>query len=79
MTTHALVWNGTIEEGRALIAAIEHHCECRRDRLTGRRSGLGCAAHDLLTTDASLARLLFYRRIADHLTAEEWGEAKLCP
>lgn len=64
-------WPGTREEGVALLAALERHCDCATNA-QGARTGT-CSAHSLLVNrPVVLSRLLFARRIADRLQQEEW-------
>jgi hypothetical protein len=60
-------WHGTDEEWTALEVAAGHHCTC----LPG-SPGPRCLVHNLLVDDRELDRLLFARRIAARLQAEEF-------
>jgi hypothetical protein len=66
-----ITWNGTVEEFRALSAAVNRACECP-DKL-GWQTATRCAAHQMLCKDQrAVDGLLFARRIAARLRCEEW-------
>ncbi len=62
------IWHGSIDEGSTLMAAIEHNCTC--DSLA--HNAPRCGACALVTDQRILDRLLFARRIAQRLLAEEF-------
>jgi hypothetical protein len=63
------IWNGTDEEARRLMRAIERNCNCSNP-LTG--PGGMCAPHRMILEDQrALDGLLFARRIVARLTDEE--------
>ena len=65
------VWNGSEAEARALLAAVARYCACQIAD-TGAVT-TPCAAHDaLVSSQRFLDGLLFGRRIASRLIAEEW-------
>jgi hypothetical protein len=59
------VWHGTMDEAFALTLAIKNNCDCNRKPGT-------CTAHQAMLSQHFLDRLLFFRRIAEHLLAEEF-------
>jgi hypothetical protein len=68
-------WRGTTSEWHALLAAVTRNCEC------GGEWGLcmyPCSAHTLITDgdQHALDRLLFARRIAPRLVAEEFRPSR---
>ena len=66
-------WNGTNDEALALLHALNAHCECRVE--TG-RTVAPCAAHSMLARDQrAVDGLLFMRRMAARLLAEEFDVA----
>jgi hypothetical protein len=69
---HQVQWTGTREARRELLAAARRHCACSRDG-----DGIiqtACAAHLMLVRDQrALDGLVFARRIAARLRAEEWA------
>lgn len=61
---------GTEEEARALLAAIENHCQCVYNEAQ-ERTAL-CAAHTMLLSDKrAINGLLFERRRRECLEREE--------
>jgi hypothetical protein len=65
-----IVWNGTHTEQVELLSAIERNCACTYDKV-GIRSHV-CAAHTMLIRDQrALNGLLWTRRLASQLLAEE--------
>lgn len=62
-------WHGTEAEAESLALAIEANCSCG-DEQPGGASG-NCAAHQLFGQQRVLDGLLFARRIAGRLQAEE--------
>jgi hypothetical protein len=64
------VWHGTRQESLELLHAVRQHCSCETER------GLmleTCAAHRMLARDQrALNGLLFMRRMAERLLAEEF-------
>jgi hypothetical protein len=68
-----ITWHGTTDEALALLHALSQHCECRIE--TGRIIA-PCDSHTMLANDQrALDGLLFMRRIADRLLAEEFDLA----
>jgi hypothetical protein len=66
-----ITWNGTTDEALALLHALRAHCECRMDR---GRTLAPCASHAMLARDQrAVDGLLFMRRMAARLLAEEFG------
>ena len=66
-----IVWNGTSKESADLTDAVTRNCACEAD-FEGRPTAK-CAAHQMLLTDQrALDGLVFVRRIAERLQAEEW-------
>jgi hypothetical protein len=64
-------WNGTTDEALALLHALRAHCECR---VEAGRTVAACGSHSMLAYDQRAADgLLFMRRIAARLLAEEFG------
>jgi hypothetical protein len=65
-----VVWHGTSDECLQLLHAIRQHCACRVD------AGLmlaPCSAHAMLARDQrAMDGLLFMRRMAERLLAEEF-------
>lgn len=64
-----VAWRGTQTEAAELLAALNRHCSCLDD--AGVQPFALCTAHRLLEDQRSLDRLLFARRIAARLRAEE--------
>jgi hypothetical protein len=68
-----ITWNGTTDEALALLHALKAHCECRVE--TG-RTVAACASHHMLVRDQrAVDGLLFMRRMAARLLAEEFDVA----
>jgi hypothetical protein len=66
-----IIWNGTTDEALALLHALRTHCECRVE--AGRTVAV-CASHIMLARDQrAVDGLVFMRRIAARLMAEEFG------
>jgi hypothetical protein len=66
-------WNGTTDEALALLHALRAHCECRVDE---GRTVSPCASHHMLARDQrAVDGLLFMRRMAARLLAEEFDVA----
>jgi hypothetical protein len=66
-------WHGTQVETFALLEALNRNCSCVVTREGIRVST--CAPHQMLIKDQrAMNGLLFARRIADRLRAEELGE-----
>ena len=66
-----VVWKGTEPESFELLSVIQGNCVCEFGT-DGARSRV-CKPHDALVHDQRfLDGLLFGRRIADRLRAEEW-------
>jgi hypothetical protein len=67
-----VVFPGTAEEREDLYSAVRHHCVCSEG------AGVGtCPPHDLLLGEATLKRLVFYRRWRGSLRRGEWLEDPL--
>jgi hypothetical protein len=72
-----ITWNGTTDEALALLHALRAHCECRVD--SGRILA-PCASHSMLVRDQrAVDGLLFMRRMAARLLAEEFQLAAIPP
>ena len=70
MVVGRVVWNGTEEERRGLLAAMENNCACQFDAMGART--LTCESHAMLVKDQrALDGLLFVRRIRACLIREE--------
>ena len=70
MTT--VVWHGTQQECLELLYAVQQHCACR---VQGERRLAVCAAHAMLAHDQrAVDGLLFMRRLAERLLAEEFEQ-----
>jgi hypothetical protein len=73
-------WNGTPDEALALLQALRTHCACHIER---GRTLASCPGHAMLARDQrAVDGLLFMRRMAAHLLAEEFDvavESKLDP
>jgi len=71
-----ITWNGTADEALALLHALQAHCECR---VVDGRILAPCAAHEMLARDQrAIDGLLFMRRIAPRLLAEEFDLRPTC-
>jgi hypothetical protein len=67
---HRSIWHGTADEAVALLHALREHCECTV--VTGRVVA-PCDGHLMLAHDQrAIDGLLFMRRIASRLLAEEF-------
>ena len=74
-----IVWYGTRQESLELLLAVRQHCTCEVD--SGRLVAT-CAAHAMLARDQRAVNgLLFMRRLAERLLAEEFdlAEPQPCP
>lgn len=72
-----VIWNGTTDEASALLNALRTHCECRVDQ---GRTLASCPSHQMLTRDQrAIDGLLFMRRMAARLLAEEFAVPVLTP
>ena len=70
-----ICWKGTTDEALALLHALREHCECRVD---GGRIVAACASHTMLAFDQrAVDGLLFMRRMASRLVAEEFDFASV--
>jgi hypothetical protein len=68
-----VVWHGTADEALALLAAVNQHCACRKER---KRVIAACAPHRMLAREQrAIDGLLFMRRLAERLQAEEFAVA----
>jgi hypothetical protein len=66
--SRSVTWKGTEHEEKEFVAAVEQHCACTPPE----EADDICSAHQLLIGDqATLDRLVFFRRIADKLRREE--------
>ena len=71
MSSVRTIWYGTEAESRALLEAINRNCTCEY-RATG-AIARACMPHEAITrSQRFLDGLLFARRIAQRLVAEEW-------
>jgi hypothetical protein len=70
MSKRQVIWNGTEAESHDLLASVRRHCACQFDQ-----AGVqirSCPPHDALASSQRfLDGLLFARRIAERLRAEE--------
>lgn len=65
-----ITWNGTADEALALLHALQAHCACK---VVNGRTVAACEAHLMLAHDQrAVDGLLFMRRLADRLLAEEF-------
>ena len=65
-----ITWNGTTDEGLALLHALSEHCTCSVDN---GRTVAACPGHLMLAHDQrAIDGLLFMRRMAPRLLAEEF-------
>ena len=72
-----ITWNGTSDEALALLAALSQHCSCH---ITHGRVVAVCAGHSMLANDQrAVDGLLFMRRMAARLLAEEFDAAIKAP
>ncbi len=70
-TNDAVVWHGTQVEALELLQALSRHCECVVSA-DGLRLAT-CPPHEMLAADQrAIDGLLFGRRIAERLRAEEF-------
>jgi hypothetical protein len=68
-----ITWNGTTDEALALLQALRTHCACR---VEDGRLVSPCPSHTMLAHDQrAVDGLLFMRRMAGRLLAEEFGVA----
>ena len=68
-----IIWNGTTDEAIALLHALRQHCACH---VEDGRTVAPCAAHNMLVQDQrAVDGLLFIRRMAARLLAEEFDAA----
>jgi hypothetical protein len=66
-----LIWNGTDEERGELLDALARHCACVYDTCGARTHT--CSPHTaFITSQRFLDGLVFVRRIASQILAEEW-------
>jgi len=61
-------WQGSEAEMQALLAALEHNCECK---INPDGAKVLCDVHRLPLSQSTLDRLLFMRRIVARLQREE--------
>jgi hypothetical protein len=74
MMANNVVWHGTQTETFELLQALSHNCSCVVTAEGVRLST--CAPHQMLVEDQrAIDGLLFYRRIAERLRAEEFEPA----
>ena len=68
-----ITWNGTTDEALALLHALRAHCDCKVD---DGRTVAPCEGHHMLARDQrAIDGLLFMRRMAARLLAEEFDVA----
>jgi hypothetical protein len=78
MLRQQATWNGNEAESYDLLASMQRHCACEFDK-AGARVGT-CPPHDALVhSQRFLDGLLFARRIAERLIAEEWSRPRIEP
>jgi hypothetical protein len=65
-----IAWNGTPVDGLALADAIARNCTCEFGKAAARLRV--CAAHEMLTDQRTLDRLLFAHHMASRLLIEEF-------
>jgi hypothetical protein len=66
--TVVVVWKGTRDEAFALARAVQHNCDCKPPT--------SCSAHRGMLDQRFIDHIVFYRRIAERLLAEEFrGES----
>ena len=66
-----ITWKGTPEEALALLHALREHCDCH---ILEGRTVAPCAGHHMLARDQrAVDGLLFMRRMATRLMAQEFG------
>ena len=71
-TQHQVLWHGSQQESFDLINSIARNCTCDFGPMGVRLST--CSPHRMLMDDQrALDGLLFVRRMAERLRAEEWG------
>jgi hypothetical protein len=71
MLKQQATWNGNEAESYDLLASMQRHCACQFDKVGARVAT--CPPHDALVhSQRFLDGLLFARRIAQRLIAEEW-------
>ena len=75
MQPSAATWHGTEAEAQSLALAVEANCSCGEQQ-TGQPDG-NCAAHQVFGQQRVLDGLLFARRIARRLQAEEDSTSNL--
>jgi hypothetical protein len=74
MIRQQAIWNGTEAESHDLLGSMQRHCACEFDKAGARVRT--CGPHEALVHNQRfLDGLLFARRIADRLRAEEWSRA----
>ena len=72
-----VVWHGTADEALALLAAVDAHCTCRKQ---GNRRVTPCPPHTMLALDQrAVDGLLFMRRLAQRLVAQEFAQPEAAP
>ena len=70
-----VVWHGTRQESLELLHAVRLHCACETG--DGRMLTI-CSAHAMLARDQrAVDGLLFMRRMAERLLAEEFDMSQL--
>lgn len=69
---NSVIWHGTQAETFELLQALSRNCSCVVTAEGVRLST--CAPHQMLVSEQrAVDGLLFVRRIADRLRAEEWA------
>jgi hypothetical protein len=72
-----ITWNGTTDEALALLHALREHCTCT---VSEGRTVAPCAGHQMLVHEQrAVDGLLFMRRMAVRLLAEEFAVAEAVP
>ena len=71
MMSRHIAWHGTADEAVALLHALSHNCACK---IVDGRTIAPCSGHRMLALDQrAIDGLVFVRRIAERLLAEEFG------
>jgi hypothetical protein len=66
-----ITWNGTTDEALALLHALRAHCSCK---IENGRTVAACDGHHMLANEQrAVDGLLFMRRMAARLLAEEFA------
>jgi len=70
---HEPQWQGTVDELKEYLAAVEHNCTCQFDDKGARK--VPCSLHQTPPTQGQLDKLLFMRRIVAKLNRGEFCDA----